>query len=174
MNDATRRPAKPGQPKPPRAEALAGFTPPVAPPPAPAQPDPHPAPAAEATAPPEVPPQHQPADTANRPVMSDPASLLASKLAGSDESDTPPASENGTGGQAGLMRAMLGGAVPVDPMLDRVPLGAKTPRHYKEALRLLAFAQRRTEQSLLDEALATLIGPELLAEALTAGRGRPR
>jgi hypothetical protein len=59
-------------------------------------------------------------------------------------------------------------------MLDRVQLGATTPRHYKEALRLLAFARRVDQKDLVDQALAAFLGPQMLAEALDAARSHRR
>lgn len=158
--------------KAPRAAAFGGFataTPPVATPPAPAA---HPAPAATpapSITPPATPGEQPPPAAPEPPTMAPPTPAmsdsprdLARFLGEKDQSDT---------GGAGFVRAMLAGPA-VDPMQDLVQLNAAVPRHFKEALRLLAFAQRRRERELVVEALAAFIGPQLLDEALAAGQHR--
>lgn len=130
---------------------FASATPPVAPPPAPAQ-----QPPAQQPADP-TPPQPTPAAAAAE--QSTPAGNLTAYLGGHD------------GDGADFLSAMLAGP-PLDPMLDLVQLGASVPRHYNEALRLLAHAQRRHKQMLVAEALAAYIGPQLLAKALAAQQRR--
>ncbi len=164
--------------KAPRAAAFGGFataTPPVAPPPPTPAADPAPAAAPTVTpaaapvgqpTPPAAsePPTMGPATPPPAPAMSDSPRDLARFLGEQDQTDT---------GGAGFVRAMLAGPT-VDPMQDLVQLNAAVPRHFKEALRLLAFAQRRRERELVVEALAALIGPQLLAEALAAAQQQHR
>ncbi|MFG2056660.1 hypothetical protein ACGFI9_21820 [Micromonospora sp. NPDC048930] len=153
--------------KAPRAGAFGAFstaTPPVAPPPAaaeqpPAQAAPTPAPA---PSPAQPAPDHGSQAAAGGAPEAAPARDLTSYLGGGQDGD---------GGGAGFVRAMLAGP-PVDPMLDLVQLGASVPRHYQEALRLLSFAQRRHKQALVIDALTAYIGPQLLAEALAAVQTR--
>lgn len=161
--------------KAPRAAAFGGFadaTPPVAPPPAAAEPGTPPtthpaptattaAPAAEQTAVTE-PATMSPQPTPAGPAMSESPRDLARFLGDKGESDT---------GGGGFVRAMLAGPA-IDPMQDLVQLNAAVPRHFKEALRLLAFASRRRERELVVEALANHIGPDLLDEALAAQQSR--
>ncbi|MEV7264002.1 hypothetical protein AB0N38_10665 [Micromonospora aurantiaca] len=135
---------------------FASATPPVAPPPAAPQPPPV-APAADPTPPPAQPQQPAPAAPA---AQAGPAGGLTAYLGGGHDGDG-----------ADFLAAMLAGP-PLDPMLDLVQLGAKIPRHYAEALRLLTVAQRRHKQQLVIEALAAYIGPQLLAKALDAQQGR--
>ncbi|NJP33715.1 hypothetical protein [Micromonospora thermarum] len=140
------------KPRRPQARRAGGFAASFA------QPTPTEAPPPTAADPAEPAATMSGADQSPPPAMSDSPRDLARFLGEQGESDS---------GGAGFFRRMLAGPPP-DPMLDLVQLGASVPRHYKEALRLLAFAQRRHQQALVIDALAAYIGPQLLDEALAA------
>lgn len=151
LDDATLPNAEPPRPAAPEPPAIApALTPPPVDEPAPAGPQ-------------------QPATTAQPPArpedvdgMSGSANKLTTLLAGKDETDT-----GYSGGDEGLVEALLT-RPPIDPELKLVQTGWRIPEYFKEAIRLIAFASRTTEQAVAVEALRHGIDPAVLTRARRA------
>ncbi len=151
-----------------------GATAPNAAPPPPVEPPPAPAPHSQEQAPepadvrPEQPAAEPPATDNGLSTVTDPASKLASLLAPSGEADTSAGSGPGA---EGLVGALLT-PPEVDPDKRLVQCGWRVPAYFKEAVRLLAFANRTSEQEVVIEALRRGIDPKMLARARQAAAGR--